>query len=133
MSKRQHTLLMGYAKRMGEIAKLAAEMKDIADKYEREFGVRIADGDLSRVLTGERLAKLHAELAADRPAQPEGFAQDVLTGMGDTAQPGTAPAPGSALGLAEAPKPLVDLASTEPVKWGQVDRTMERPGRRTDV
>lgn len=119
MSKRQHTLLLGYARRMSEVAKLAGEMKDIADKYEREFGAKINDGDLSRVLTGERLAKLHAELAADRPAQPDPLQDDVLTGMGDTAQPGTAPAPGSALGLAEAPKPLVDMASTDPVKWGR--------------
>ncbi len=111
------SLLLGYARRMEQVARLATEMSDIRATYVREFGEWDED-EMSRAMTGDRLAKLHAELRADAPAQPDPLQDDVRTGMGNTAQPGTPPAPGSALGLAPAPQPLVDMASTEPVKWG---------------
>lgn len=114
MSKRQHTLLLGYARRMEQVAKLAAEMNNIEVTYRREFGGEAWDAELQRAMTGERLARLHAELAAERPEPPREFQEDVLTGYGDTAPA----AQGSALGLAAAPQELVDVMSEEPIKWG---------------
>lgn len=115
MTKRETTMLRGYARRMAEVAKLAAEMNDIQAAFKRMTGREIGNEDLERVLTGDRLATLAAEMAAERPEQPDPLQDDVLTGYGD-APPA---APGSALGLAPAPAALVDAASMEPVKWGQ--------------
>lgn len=114
MTKRATTMVRGYARRMAEIARLATEMKNIDVAYTKMMGRGISDEDLEQVLTGDRLATLAAEMAAERPAAPQEFEQDVLEGYGDPAPA----APGSALGLAPAPAALVDAASMEPVKWG---------------
>lgn len=119
MTNERTSLLRGYVRRMEEIARLTLEMRDIHTKYERKFGEGIQADALTETALGDRLATLVASLRADGPEQPSEFAQDVSEGMGDTALPGTTPAPGSALGPAEAPKALIDMASTEPVKWGR--------------
>jgi hypothetical protein len=101
MTKRATTMVRGYARRMAEVAKLAAEMQDIQAAYTRMMGREISTEDLEHVLTGDRLATIHAGMVADRPAAQSEFVDDVLEPAGDAPQPYALGAP--ALGLAPAP------------------------------
>lgn len=102
MSKRKNTLLLGYARRMEQVARLATEMNDIEASYRREFGGDAWEADLKGAITGERLARLASELRADAPGQPDPLQDDTET------RPEPAVAPGAALGLAPAPRWLSD-------------------------
>lgn len=103
MTKRETTMLRGYARRMGEIARLAAEMNDIKAAYTKMTGHDIQKEDLERVLTGDRLATLLADIRAERPAEAQESEDDVLEPVSDPAPPAGAPA----LGLVPAPSGLI--------------------------
>lgn len=100
---RKTSLLLGYARRMEEIARLATEMRDISAAYEREFKVAMGVTELADVLTQSKLAKLATELRDSvhplpREQDPEEQREQSV-------------APGAALGLVPAPGWLEDVAT----------------------
>ena len=86
---RKQSLLLGYAKRMEQVARLATEMQDIETKFAREFGERITEGDLSAALTGSAMATL-AMAWREQAGLPQ---ENVSSGTDDTAEsvPGACP------------------------------------------
>lgn len=101
--KRQHQLLLGYARRMEEVARLTLEMKDIQTKYEREFGPMTPEVMIESVV-GDRMAKLADELRADARGGANESVDNVLEAAGDTRPV----VPGSALGLVPVPEWLTN-------------------------
>jgi hypothetical protein len=96
MTSKKHSMIMGYARRMYEVATMATEMNSIASNFKREFGTDINDHVVT-ALSGESLARLHSELRADAPVPAPQASENVLEPVSDT--PPGAPA----LGLAPAP------------------------------
>lgn len=101
---RKTSLLLGYARRMEEVATLATQMQVIEARYRRENPGCDWDADLKEAMAGDRLARLARELRAGSPEQPGTADDNVLEPVGDPHPP----APGSALGLVPAPEWVQD-------------------------